>query len=161
MKQLFKLFLFNFFCLFFFYSFSSGQIIKEIKISGNERISDETVVMFSGLEIGENLKDSDFNKVLNNLNLKKVNSKIFPMIKLLKLLPKKHSLFETVIVAANDKLVELFLENKIRFIDIQKKLFKIILSKEFLIFKRKYPNNFDDIVNLNNYVRLKISQNKI
>ena len=67
MKQFFKLFLFNFFCFIFFYSFSSGQIIKEIKISGNERISDETIVMFSGIEIGENLEDSDFNNVLKNL----------------------------------------------------------------------------------------------
>ena len=67
MKYFFKLFLFNFFCFIFFYSFSSGQIIREIKISGNERISDETVVMFSGIEIGENLKDTDLNNVLKNL----------------------------------------------------------------------------------------------
>ena len=67
MKQSFKLFLFNFYCFIFFYSFSYGQIINEIKISGNERISDETIVMFSGIEIGENLDDSDFNNVLKNL----------------------------------------------------------------------------------------------
>ena len=45
------------------------------------------------------------------------------MTKLLKFLSFKPSLFETVIVAANDTLVELFLNNKIRFIDIQKRLF--------------------------------------
>ena len=100
-------------------------------------------------------------KVLNNLNLKKVNSKIFPMIKLLKLLPKKHSLFETVIVAANDKLVELFLKNKIKFTDIQKYLFKIIKKKEFQKFKKKLPLNIKDITNLNDYVRLKIDENNI
>ena len=98
---------------------------------------------------------------LNNLDLKKVNSKRFPMFNLLKLLPPKHSLFETVIVSANDKLVELFLEKKIDFVDIQKKLFKIIKKKEFLKFKKKSPKNIKEISDLNKYVRLKIRQNSI
>ena len=100
-------------------------------------------------------------QVLNNLNFKKVNPKTFPMIKLLNFLPNTQSLYETVIVSANDKLVELFLENKIKFIDIQKKLFKLLLNKEFLKLKFKYPKKFQDIVDLNSYVRLKIDQNKL
>jgi len=83
------------------------------------------------------------------------------MINLIKLLPKKQSLFETVIVSANDKLVELFLEKKISFLDIQRKLFKIIKKKEFLEFKNKSPKNLRQISDLNKYVRLKISQNSI
>ena len=99
--------------------------------------------------------------LLNNLNFTNVNSKTFPMIDLLNFLPKKSSLFETVIVAANDKLVELFLDKKIKFIDIQKILFKLIKRKEFTIFKRKYPSNIQDIIDLDYYVRLKITQNNI
>ena len=98
---------------------------------------------------------------LNNLNFNKVDSKRYPMIKLLKMLPNKHSLFETVIVSANDTLVELFLNNKIRFTDIQKKLFNIVQRKEFQKFKKKIPINIEDITNLNNYVRLKIKENNI
>ena len=86
---------------------------------------------------------------------------MFQMDKLLKLLPKKNSLFETAIVSANDKFVELFLEKKIRFVDIQKRLFKLLQNKEFLILKNKYPKKFQDILKLNNYVRFKISQNKL
>ena len=52
------------------------------------------------------------------------------MVKLLNFLPPKQSLFETVIVSANDTLVELFLNNQIKFIDIQKRLFKIINKAE-------------------------------
>ena len=107
-----------------------------------------------------NSKKIDLN-LLNNLNFEEVNSKRFPMIKLLNMLPKKNSLYETVIVAANDKLVELFLNKKISFTDIQKKLFKFISNKEFLIYKQKYPRNFQDIVDLNYYVRLIISKNHI
>ena len=100
-------------------------------------------------------------KILNNLDLKNVNTKRYPMVKLLNFLPNKHSLFETVIVSANDKLVELFLNNKIKFTDIQKKLFKIIKKKEFQKFKNKTPISIGDITNLNDYVRLKITQNSI
>ena len=98
---------------------------------------------------------------LNNLNFKIVELKRFPMVKLLNFLPSKQSLFETVIVSANDTLVELFLNNKIRFIDIQKKLFKIINKKKFLKFKNMYPKKIKDIVELNNYVRLKTLENSI
>ena len=78
------------------------------------------------------------------------------MIKLLKLLPVKSSLYETVIVSANDCLVELFLKEKIGFSSIQKELFKIIKLKEFVKYKKKFPNKAEDILNLNNYVRLKL-----
>jgi len=98
---------------------------------------------------------------LNNLSFKNIELKRFPMVKLLNLLPSKQSLFETVIVSANDTLVELFLNNKIKFTDIQKKLFKIINKKKFLKFKNKHPKKIQDIVKLNNYVRLKTLENSI
>ena len=105
-------------------------------------------------------KKIDIDK-LNNLNFKKINLKRYPMIKLLNLLPSKHSLFETVVVSANDTLVQLFLENKIKFTDIQKKLFKIINKKQFINYKNKSPKTIRDIVELNNYVRLKTLENNI
>ncbi|MDA9881038.1 1-deoxy-D-xylulose-5-phosphate reductoisomerase [Candidatus Pelagibacter sp.] len=105
-------------------------------------------------------KKIDIDK-LNNLDLKKINNKRYPMIRLLNLLPSKHSLFETVIVSANDTLVQLFLENKIKFTDIQKKLFNIINKRQFINYKNKSPKTIRDIVELNNYVRLKTLKNNI
>ena len=122
------------------------------------------VPIFNTLFLNSNrqLKTKKINtKVLNNLDLKNVDCKRFPMVNLLNFLPDKHSLFETVIVAVNDKLVELFLNNKIKFIDIQKKLFKIIKKKEFQKYKNILPKNINDITNLNDYVRLKIDKNNI
>ena len=98
---------------------------------------------------------------LNNLDLQKINIKRYPMIRLLNLLPSKHSLFETVIVSANDTLVQLFLENKIKFTDIQKKLFNIINKRQFINYKNKSPKTIRDIIELNNYVRLKTLENNI
>ena len=97
--------------------------------------------------------------VLNNLSFKKLNFKRYPMAKLLNILPFNHSLYETVIVAANDSLVELFLNKKIKFTDIQKKLFSLAKSNEFQKYKYIKPNKVDDILKLNNYVRLKIYKN--
>ena len=99
--------------------------------------------------------------VLNNLCLKEVSKKRYPMINILNMLPQKNSLFETIIVSANDALVELFLSKKINFVDIQKKLFRLIKSKEFSKYKKISPKNIKDIINLNNYVRLKINKKSV
>ena len=114
------------------------------------------IPVFNTLYYGKNKKINTKNidlLKLNNLNFTKVDKTKYPMIKLLNLLPKKNSLFETVIVAANDKLVESFLNKKIKFLDIQKKLFEIVNHKYFIKFKKINPKNIKDIVELNNYVR--------
>jgi len=95
-------------------------------------------------------------KSLNDLKFQRVDPKRYPMIKLLNLLPKQNTLFETVIVSANDTLVELFLQKKIKFNDIQKRLFNIVRLNEFLKYKKIYPKKIKDILELNYYVRLKI-----
>ena len=51
----------------FFLSFSFGEIVKEIKVNGNERITDEIISMFSGIELGQDVKNSDINNVIKNL----------------------------------------------------------------------------------------------
>ena len=93
---------------------------------------------------------------LNSLNFTKVNLSRFPMVKILKLLPIKNSLYETVIVSANDSLVNLFLHKKIRFNDLYNELIKFINLKEFLKYKKKFPKKVADIVELNDYVSSKI-----
>jgi len=95
-------------------------------------------------------------KVLNNLNLKKIDKIRFPVIKILNNLSNKDSLFETIIVSANDKLVELFLNNKIKFTDISSTLLKICSIGEFSKFKSIKPKNIEEINNLSDYVSLKI-----
>ena len=93
---------------------------------------------------------------LNNLNLKKIDNIRFPIIKILNNLSNEDSLFETIIVSANDKLVKLFLNNKIKFTDISNILLKICSITEFNKFRSIMPKNIEEINNLNNYVSLKI-----
>jgi 1-deoxy-D-xylulose-5-phosphate reductoisomerase len=96
-------------------------------------------------------------KIINDLNFEKIDIKKFPVIKILKSLPKQDSLYETVIVSANDKLVNLFLENKIKFVDISKILLRINNTKEFKKYKRITPRNIAQIEQLSDYVSLKIA----
>ncbi len=102
---------------------------------------------------------------LNNLNFKNIDKKRFPIVNILNYVSKKSSLYETVIVSANDSLVDLFLDGKIKFLDISKYLNIVAKLKEFKKFKRILPTNLNQIIKLSKYVRLKtqslsvISQN--
>jgi 1-deoxy-D-xylulose-5-phosphate reductoisomerase len=94
-------------------------------------------------------------KILNDLNFSKVNSKKFPSIKILNKIPKNISLYETVLVSANDQLVDMFLKKKINFQNIIIILNKILGMKIFLKYKKKVPKNYKEIIKLSDYVRLK------
>ncbi len=99
-------------------------------------------------------------KILNNLAFKEVNYKRFSVIKILNKLPENSSLFETILVSINDKLVELFLTNKIKFTDISKKMHNILDLKELKKYKMIKPRNIKDIIYLNNKIRYEIETNK-
>jgi 1-deoxy-D-xylulose-5-phosphate reductoisomerase len=95
-------------------------------------------------------------KKLNDLDLSNVNYKKFPLVKLISQISEKNSLYETVIVSVNDELVNKFLRKKIKFLDISKKMLKIINTSEFKKYKTIKANNINKIIELNNYVRFKI-----
>ena len=98
---------------------------------------------------------------LNNLNFSKINLKKYPLVKILKLIPKEISLFETAMVSANDALVNLYLNHKIKYAEIQIRLFKFLKKKKILNLKKYKPQNVSEIVKLNKYVRLKIISESI
>ena len=93
---------------------------------------------------------------MNNLCLKKVDLKKFPLVKLLKKLPQKSSLYETVLVTINDKLVYKFLDNQISFEELIRQIEKFSNLKEFQKYKKIKPKNIREIYTLMDYVSLKI-----
>ena len=44
-----------------------AEKISEIKIKGNERIADETILMFSKTNLGDDINENDLNNLLKNL----------------------------------------------------------------------------------------------
>ena len=95
---------------------------------------------------------------LNNLNFRKLDEKRFPLIKILNKISNKSSLFETVLISANDELVNLFLKKKMSYSRLQKNLLTIINLSEFDHFRKKIPKNLNEINQLNDHVRLKIRE---
>ena len=117
-----------------------------------------TIPIFNSI-YDQDTKNFKTNKInlnsLNNLDFKEVDIKRYPITEVLKQFSNKVTLFDTVVVASNDELVDQFLNNKIKFIQINKLLKKIINLPEFIKYKRKTPVNIVEIINLNDYVRLK------
>ena len=108
--------------------------------------------------IDKNIKSKSLNfNILNNLNLKKVDELKFPLVRLLKKMPKQTSLFETILITVNDHLVYKFLEEKITFQNLTKLIYKISNLKEFNKYKKIKPKSVDDIYRLRDYVSLKLS----
>ena len=104
------------------------------------------------------LKTKNLNlKILNNLNLQSPNKVKFPSLNILNKVSNKISLFETVLVSANDELVDQFLRNKISYLNMNIFLSKILNLTEFRKLKNKKPKNIKQIIDLNKYVRLKTS----
>ena len=101
------------------------------------------------------LGEPNINK-LNHLNFQKVNIKKFPVVKILNKLSHQSSLYETLIVSTNDKLVNLFLNNQINILDIQKYLLIILNDKKFKNLKKIKPKTVGEIINLDKYLHTKI-----
>ena len=120
---------------------------------------DMKIPIFNSLYFDENknYKSNTLNfNILNNLSLKKVNLLKFPLVKILDILPKHPSLFETVLITVNDYLVIKFLEKKINFEKLIYLINKIIKLKEFQKYKKIKAKNVDDIYTLRGYVRSKM-----
>ena len=96
----------------------------------------------------------NFNK-LNELNFQKIDFNKFPINKIINKIPDNDSLFNTVLISANDTLVDLFLNKKISFHEIYKKLDTILNLKEFSRLRSIKPKNLRQIMNLSDKVRLK------
>ena len=107
-------------------------------------------------DFSRKLKSKKINlKIINKLNLSNVSLLRFPMVQFLKIIPNNISLFETVLVSANDCLVNLFLNKKIKYQDIHNNMKKILNLREFKKLKSSKPKNVLQIIKLCKYVALK------
>ncbi|MDB3904833.1 outer membrane protein assembly factor BamA, partial [Candidatus Pelagibacter sp.] len=55
--------LLNYFAL----SVSNSEVINQIEIEGNKRITDEIILMFSEIDIGQDITSSAVNEIIKNL----------------------------------------------------------------------------------------------
>ncbi len=48
-------------------SFANAEVIKKIEVSGNDRVSIETIKMFASVSVNQNLEKEELNKILKNI----------------------------------------------------------------------------------------------
>ena len=119
------------------------------------------IPIFNSIYIGEYKKLKKYNlnlHKLNNLNLTKPDIKHFPVLKLLNRVPKNNTLFETVLITANDELVNYFLNKNIKYNDIAKMLIKLTNLKQFKKYSRIKPTSIKQINMIAQEVRLKTKE---
>ena len=64
LKQIYKTILILTFSFFIFSSLLKAEIIQSINVEGNERISQETIIMFADVSIKDELSEKDLNEIL-------------------------------------------------------------------------------------------------
>ena len=55
------------FIIYFLSLSSNAQIVKEIVISGNDRVNTDTIKVFSDIDIGDDISQKDLNNILKKL----------------------------------------------------------------------------------------------
>ena len=55
------------FLSYFYYAFSHAEIIKKIEISGNQRVSNETIAAYGDIDLNKDYSEQDVNTILTNL----------------------------------------------------------------------------------------------
>ena len=108
-------------------SSSFSEIIKKIQITGNTRISDETVLMFSKINVGQNFETLMLNELLKNL----YDSNFFSDVSVK---------FENNIILINVEEAPLIKDIKISGIKADK--FKKLIRESLLLKPRGSFNNF-------------------
>ena len=82
----------------FIVSSSKAEVFNEIKVSGNKRLSVETILMFSGLEVNKNLEPNDLNLAIKKLYETNYfqNIEILPRNKILEIIIKENPIIQTI-----------------------------------------------------------------
>ena len=90
---------------------------------------------------------------LDNLSFQLVNPKIFPIIKLKKRLNEFPST-PIIINAANEILVDQFLQKNIPFLKIYKTIMTILSDRNYRKYAIRKPKNINQILTINNWAKL-------
>ena len=94
-------------------------------------------------------------KTLNQLRFQKIDSKVFPSVKLINKCFTFGFSTPIIINAANEVLVGMFLKGKIGFLDIVKTINRIFKDKDFKKYAKRKPRSIKDIKTIDNWARLK------
>ena len=133
-KKLIKLTSLIIIALLFSFSVSNSEVYEEIEVQGNERLSVETVIMFSGLNLSDDLTINDLNSSIKKL----YKTNYFKDIKII----QKNKLLKIIII--ENPIIQSIKLNGIRNKTLLSKLQEVTKKTE------KYPFLKNNIRNQNN-----------
>ena len=134
---------FLFFLIFFSkIIFANAEIIKSITVNGNDRITDQTVIIFANVDIGDDLIKDDLNDIIKNLY--------------------ETDFFNNVSVNLTNNILTInLIENKlVQSVEINgvknKKLKQSLLDQLSITEKKSYveEKSSEDVLKLSNYLKI-------
>ena len=141
-----------FIIVFIFYSICSislAEIVKDIQVKGNERVSEKSIKMFSKIKIGDDINNDNLNEILKNV----YESNFFKNVSvsfennLLTIFVEESSLVESVIIKGpksktlisdlkkNLKVKSRSSYNEIQLINDKKEIIKLLQERGFFFAK--------------------------
>jgi len=138
----------SFFLLFF--SALKAEVIENVIIEGNKRISDETIKIYGEVELNKNFTESELNKVLSNLNSTNFfeNIEINLNNKTLKIVVKEYPFVNQLIILGEPKKNNVEEIKKLIQIKSKRPFIKANLAKDIDIIKKLYSSlgyNFAEV----------------
>ena len=145
-------------------SFTSAEIVKSISVTGNERITNETIIIFSKINIGDDLLMNDLNTIINNLYETDFFKNVTVNLKnnILKIEVLENNLVQSVVINGvknkrlKQDLLDLLTITKNRSYSEEKSSEEILKLSNFLKYSGYYFSSVDlkKEQNLNNTVNL-------
>ena len=133
-------------------NFKNG-LVKMLLYKPDMKIPISNIMHKDSNYISEEVKTHS--KILNDMNFYEVDKKKFPSVNLIKKCLNSGFSSPIIINASNEVLVDLFLREKIAFLDIVKNINKIFKDKEFKKYARRIPRSVKDIIITDKWARLK------
>ena len=128
--------------IFFIFFNANSEIVKEININGNKRVSNETIKLYGDIKVNQDYSDKDLNRILNNLyeteffddvkvslsnNILTVNLKEYPIVNQLIIIGEKSNKYK-------DQIKKLIKTKE------KKSLVKSNLSKDINLIEKLYSS---------------------
>ena len=164
-----RLFIYIFFIVIFSFKVNA-EIINEVEIEGNNRISNSNIILFGNIELNEDYDNNKINRTLKNLYetdfFEKINISIKNNILIIKV--QENPIIQSIEITGvkNKTVLELlkdnlilkeknpFVENKVRRDEIKLKNILKINGYYFSKIKSKIKNNVNNTIDLKYEIEL-------
>ena len=156
---------------------ANSEIVKEINITGNKRVSNETIKLYGDIKINQDYSDKDLNRILKNLyeteffddvkvslsnNILTVNLKEYPIVNQLIIIGEKSKKYKDQIkkLIKTKEKKSLVKSNLAKDIDLIEKLYSSLgynFAKAEAKLRKIDEENFDLLIQIDRGEKTKIS----